>query len=325
MIGTLRGPRQVIFGPGTLSVVPRLCRENGSRPLIVTDRVMLAQPQVASAVAAVTDAVPGAAVFADTSPEVPLADVAGAREAASAIGADSFLAVGGGSVIDMAKIISVLHRHGGEPADYYGESRVPGPALPLVAVPTTAGTGSEVSPVSVLTDPGRRMKVGVSSAHLIPDSAVVDPGLTLTCPARVTAHSGIDALCHAVESYLARARPHAAADLVSSVFLGRNAVTDDLALRAVRVIAPACPVRSPTARTRQRASRWPLARCARGWPSRMPGPAARMRCSTPSAPPPGRRTASASGCCYRTRWPPRGPPPVTERRPGSPCWPAARA
>jgi alcohol dehydrogenase len=105
-----------------------------------------------------------------------------------------------------------------------------------VAAPTTSGTGTEVSPVSVIGDPELRMKIGVSSVHLIPDSAVVDPELTLSCPARVTAYSGIDAFCHAVESYLAPPRPLTVTDLIGSVFLGQNPVTDSLALRAVRVI-----------------------------------------------------------------------------------------
>jgi alcohol dehydrogenase class IV len=192
---------------------------------------------VAELVTAVQDKVLGVEVFADATPDVPLTDVDRAVSAAAEVDADVILAIGGGTVIDLAKIVGVIRRHGGTPRDYYGESKVPGPNLPLVAVPTTSGTGSELTPVSVLTDPDRELKVGVSSVHIVPDFAIVDPELTFTCPATVTAHSGIDAFCHAVESYTARPRAHGPRDLVEQVFLGRNAVTDHYALLAAERIS----------------------------------------------------------------------------------------
>jgi alcohol dehydrogenase class IV len=237
MLETVRGPRQLMVGEGVAQNVPRLVAESGTRVLVVTDRVLLGQPRVADLVAAVQDAVATSAVFADATPDVPLSDVDEAVAAAAGIDADVLLAIGGGTVIDLAKIVGVIRRHGGTPRDYYGESKVPGPTMPLVAVPTTSGTGSELTPVSVLTDPERELKVGVSSVHIIPDFAVVDPELTYTCPATVTAHSGIDAFCHAVESYTARPRPHGPRDVVEQVFLGRNAVTDQHALLAAERIA----------------------------------------------------------------------------------------
>ncbi|GIE78091.1 alcohol dehydrogenase [Actinoplanes philippinensis] len=237
MLETVRGPRQLIVGEGVAQNIPRLVAESGSRVLIVTDRTLLEQPAVAEIVAAVRDRVRAAEVFPDATPDVPLSDVDLAVSAATALGADVILAIGGGTVIDLAKIVGVIRRHGGTPRDYYGESKVPGPTIPLVAVPTTSGTGSELTPVSVLTDPDRALKVGVSSVHIVPDFAVVDPELTYTCPPTVTAHSGIDAFCHAVESYTARPRPHGPRDPVEQVFLGRNRITDHYALLAAERIA----------------------------------------------------------------------------------------
>ncbi len=237
MLETVRGPRQLMVGEGVSQNVPRLVAECGSRVLIVTDRVLLGQPRVAELVAAVQERVAVVGLFPDATPDIPLTDVDLALSAAAEIDADVILAIGGGTVIDLAKIVGVIRRHGGSPRDYYGESKVPGPTFPLLAVPTTSGTGSELTPVSVLTDPDRALKVGVSSVHIVPDFAIVDPELTYSCPPTVTAHSGIDALCHAIESYTARPRAHRPRDLVEQVFLGRNAITDHYALLAAERIA----------------------------------------------------------------------------------------
>lgn len=105
--------------------------------------------------------------------------------------------------MDLAKVAAVVHSHGGEPADYFGWDNVPGPVLPLICVPTTAGTGSEVSHAAVVTDTANQIKVSTLSNYLRPALAVVDPDLTLTCPRKVTADSGIDALTHAIEAYTA--------------------------------------------------------------------------------------------------------------------------
>lgn len=237
MLETVRGPRQLMVGEGVAQNLPRVVAECGSTALIVTDRVLLGQPRVAELVAAIRSSIDTVGVFADATPDVPLTDVDLAVSAAADVDADVLVAIGGGTVIDLAKTVGVIRRHGGTPQDYYGESKVPGPILPLIAVPTTSGTGSEVTPVSVLTDPERELKVGISSVHLVPDFAVVDPELTYTCPPTVTAQSGIDAFCHAVESYTSRPRAHGPRDLVEQVFLGRNPVTDHYALMAAERIA----------------------------------------------------------------------------------------
>src|SRR5688500_6870397 len=105
--------------------------------------------------------------------------------------------------MDLAKIVAVLVTHGGSPEKYFSFGNVPGPLRPLVCVPTTAGTGSEVSHAAVLTDTANQMKISTLSQYLRPMLAVVDPELTLSCPERATADSGIDALTHAIEAYTA--------------------------------------------------------------------------------------------------------------------------
>jgi alcohol dehydrogenase class IV len=102
--------------------------------------------------------------------------------------------------LDIGKIVATVLRHGGAPRDYFGFDVVPGPTLPLIAIPTTAGTGSEVSHSAVLTDTIAQTKVSTLSRWLRPSVAIVDPALTDSCPAVVTAHSGIDALVHAIEA-----------------------------------------------------------------------------------------------------------------------------
>ena len=145
---------------------------------------------------------------------------------------DVIVAVGGGSVIDLAKVTALLLAHGGPLADYYAVQSVPGPIVPLVALPTTAGTGSEATPVAVVTDPATEMKIGVASPHLIPRHAICDPLLTVGAPPVVTAHSGIDALSHAVESFMA-AREEPSPELVlGRPQVGKNLLSDVLALTA---------------------------------------------------------------------------------------------
>jgi alcohol dehydrogenase len=133
--------------------------------------------------------------------------------------------------------VALLLAHGGHPRDYYGEFKVPAPVVPIVAVPTTAGTGSEVTPVAVLGDPDRVMKVGISSPYLIAHTAICDPELTYTCPPSLTAVSGADALTHAIEAFTAIKRPATPALSNEHVFVGKNSLSDAYALQAIRLIS----------------------------------------------------------------------------------------
>jgi alcohol dehydrogenase class IV len=157
---------------------------------------------------------------------------------------DLYIGLGGGSSIDTAKIVNLVGSHGGKILDYVapptgGGKRVPGKCKPLIAVPTTAGTGSETSPSAVVSFNDIQLKAGISSNHLRPDLAVLDPLLTVTMPARITAHTGMDALTHAVECYTTRRfdekpKPGTPADRPD--YGGGTPLTDLLAGEAVRLV-----------------------------------------------------------------------------------------
>src|SRR5204863_7201308 len=150
---------------------------------------------------------------------------------------DALLGLGGGSNMDLAKITATVLAHGGGPRDYVGDDKIPGPIFPLLCVPTTAGTGSEVSAASVLTDSDNHIKVGILSNYLRPAVALVDPLLTVSCPPKVTADSGIDALTHAIEAYTAVDNedfPLPPGE--RSVYQGRHPMGDVLAERAIQLI-----------------------------------------------------------------------------------------
>lgn len=147
------------------------------------------------------------------------------------------IGLGGGSNLDVAKGVVAVLTHGGKAADYFGEGKLPGPTLPLIAVPTTAGTGSEVSAVAIIEDPSAHLKLAISSPLLRPRLALIDPQLTITCPPKVTAESGIDALTHAVEAYTNidfRALP--IPNDQPAPFSGKQPLTDALAAEAIQLV-----------------------------------------------------------------------------------------
>ena len=235
--GVLRGPRTVLFGVGQRRAVPHVVRGEGAAALVITDPRLAEGPQLRELVDGLRSSGVATRVFAEAEPELPLDQVPRTLEVARRSGSEVVVGFGGGSCLDLAKVVALLLAHGGTASDYYGEHQVPGGIAPVIAVPTTAGTGSEVSPVAVLTDPSRTVKVGISSPWLIPTAAVCDPELTVSCPVSVSAASGADALSHAIEAYTAIRRP-ATADLARErVFVGKGVLTDLFALEAVRRVA----------------------------------------------------------------------------------------
>lgn len=172
-------------------------------------------------------------VFDRTIPDLPIGSINACVEEMRGFAPDLVVGIGGGSSMDMAKVVAVLLTHGGDIRSYYGEFAVPGPVMPLIAMPTTAGTGSEVTPVAVVSDDERGVKVGIASPHLIPLVAICDPELTATCPPALTACSGADALTHAVEAYTTLARPADPMLTQDHVFVGKNLLSDHFARLAV--------------------------------------------------------------------------------------------
>jgi alcohol dehydrogenase len=229
---------RIFFGWGAASTLRDVGREFGPRVFVCTDQNMLKAGVCETVVAHLSEGKAEVKIFDGGQPEVDRQTIERAAAVAQAYAPDVVIGVGGGSNLDLSKAVALLVKYPGELPAYYGENNVPGPIVPVVAVPTTAGTGSEVSPVAVVADPERAMKVGIASRALIPRWAIVDPALTVSCPASVTAHSGMDALAHAIESFCARVRtdrsPHA-------IFVGKNPMSDVLATRAITSIAKFLP------------------------------------------------------------------------------------
>lgn len=232
----LRLPREILFGRGQRHALPVVAARLGRRALVCTDERFAGTNAFAEIHAGLAAAGVAVQVHDRVLPDVPRDTVAVCVDEARAFAPDMVVGLGGGSCLDMAKCAALLLSHGGRLQDYYGEHRVPGPTLPVIAVPTTAGTGSEVTPVAVISDPDRTLKVGISSPHLIAAVALCDPELTMTCPPDLTAIAGADALTHAIEAFTAARRgvDHMLAQ--NHVFIGKSDLTDHFALLAIRLL-----------------------------------------------------------------------------------------
>jgi alcohol dehydrogenase class IV len=196
------GARKIVFGKGSFASLPeRLAELKVSRPLIVLDR-NLAETGFRERVAGLLgQAKIGSVIYDKTLPEPPLELADEGTKLARKQKCDGVVGIGGGSAMDLAKAVAVLAANDGKAEDYLGLDRIPGPGLPKIMVPTTAGTGSEVTFTSVFIRKKLKKKEGMNSPYLYPEIALLDPELTLTLPPHPTAATGIDALCHAIESY----------------------------------------------------------------------------------------------------------------------------
>ncbi|MEX0979164.1 MAG: iron-containing alcohol dehydrogenase [Pirellulales bacterium] len=239
---TFSSAGQIIFGSGALKHLGEvLKRLNLSRVLVVTDENLVRAGVSDEVKRAIGDRVV-LDVFTGGEPEPSLRAADACVAHAKAFNPDGLIGLGGGSNMDLAKISAAALAHGRTPRDYLGENQVPGPTLPLICIPTTSGTGSEVSAAGVFTDQDNNIKAGAMSNYLRPAVALIDPRLTLTCPRKVTADSGIDAMTHAIEAYTA-------VDLADfplppeqfSVYQGRHPLGDCLAERAISIIGANLP------------------------------------------------------------------------------------
>lgn len=235
---TFHSAGSLIFGRDAVTQLGDVAaRLKAKRVLIVTDPVLVRAGLADRATKPLAEAGIAVELFTGCVPEPPVEVVRQAVEAARAFRPEVVLGLGGGSNMDTAKLVAVVLAHGGDPTDYVGDSQVPGPVFPLVCVPTTAGTGSEVSAAAVFTDTAKKMKVSCLSNYLRPAVAVVDPLLTVGCPPKVTADSGIDALTHAIEAYTAvdqdefLRRPGG-----PSAYQGRNPLADYMASESIILI-----------------------------------------------------------------------------------------
>lgn len=196
----------VIFGVGVLSEVGQAVRRQGGvHVLVVSDPGVAATGWTEEALGHLAAAGVSAELWDGLTPNPKDHEVAAGCDVYLASGCDVLVAVGGGSCIDAAKAIAVLATRGGTIADYEGVGKVDGPLPPTVMVPTTGGSGSDVSQFCVVTDTARRLKVTIGARALVPDISVTDPWALTTVPHDITAYTAIDVLSHAIESYLSKA------------------------------------------------------------------------------------------------------------------------
>jgi len=214
---------RIICEDGAATRLAELLAERGARrPFVATDPGLVAAGVVDPVLAALRRSGVEPTVYSGVQADPPEASVEAAAEAARAAGADAVIGLGGGSSLDTAKLVALLAGGGARPLpELYGIGLARGPRLPLIQIPTTAGTGSEVTPIAIVTTPDDQKK-GVVSPLLYPDLALLDATLTVGLPPRVTAMTGIDAMVHAIEAYTSRHK--------------KNPVSDALATAALRLL-----------------------------------------------------------------------------------------
>jgi alcohol dehydrogenase len=235
---TFHSAGKLVFGNRSLDQAGEMLGRLGAKKVfLVTDDVLVQRGLVDRLRGVLQGAGLETQVFSGGEPEPSFRAAGQCIEMARQYGPDALLGLGGGSNMDLAKAAAIVLAHGGSLADYVGEEKVPGPVGPLVCVPTTAGTGSEVSAAAVLTDQENQIKVGILSNYLRPKVAIVDPLLTLSCPPKLTADSGIDALTHAIEAYTAIDNEEFAIPSGErTTYQGRHPLGDCLAEKAIRLI-----------------------------------------------------------------------------------------
>ena len=219
---TIAAPQTIRFGAGCVATLGDETRKLGAtKALVVTDAGVYKAGLVGPVVEQLAKAGLRTEVFADSEPEPTYPRLDNIAEGFNGSKFDLLVGVGGGSSLDTAKGLAILFAHGGRGQDYVGIDKVPGACLNTILIPTTAGTGSEVTNIAIFGDPDKELKMGIVSHHLLARVALVDPELTFSCPRTLTAAAGVDALVHAIEAFTS---------------LNSCAYTDALALAAIKLI-----------------------------------------------------------------------------------------
>lgn len=199
-------PQNIVVGTGSINKLPEIGKKlGGKHAFIISGPHLSKMGVVKKCEESLKKAGIKADAFTQTEGNPSVETVEKASTAFLASGADFIVALGGGSPMDVAKAVGVVAKYGGSITEYEGADKVPGDIIPLVAIPTTAGTGSEVTAFSVITDHSRNYKLTVFSYKLIPAYAILDAELLTTAPASVAAACGIDAMVHAIEAYISSA------------------------------------------------------------------------------------------------------------------------
>lgn len=216
---------RIRYGEGIGGTVACLCKElGGTKAFLMSDRILLDTGVLEPVIHSFQSAGMEYVLFTDIVPEPPVAVVDQVADAMKRSGCNICVSVGGGSAIDTAKAVCMLQANGGSIKEYLfgGTKTVTKPSIPLICIPTTAGTGAEVTAAAVIDDTDNKVKLSVTHEYLIPQLALLDPAMQLSLPPSVTATTGMDALTHAIESY---------------VSLNANPIGDAYNLQTMRLIA----------------------------------------------------------------------------------------
>lgn len=225
---------EIVFGVDSMVEAAHAALRLGAlRPLLVTDAGLIAAGWVDEMLGHLREQGVEARVWSGLTPNPKDHEIAAGYEVYRSNGCDVLVAVGGGSVIDAAKGVAILAANGGNILDYEGVDRAMMPIPPLVVVPSTSGTGADVSQFCIVTDTTRNTKITILGRSLVPDITVIDPRLLTTMPEWLNAATGLDALTHGIEAF---------------VSLGHNQLTDHHALRAVQMVTEnlVCTIDRPT-------------------------------------------------------------------------------
>jgi alcohol dehydrogenase len=213
---------RIVMGAGAFdNTAAEVKRLGGSKVMIVTDPGLVKTGIVDRLEKMLVDAGCTVERFAEVEPDPGYAIAGKAAERAVNAAANLVVGIGGGSSLDIAKVAAVLVTNTQPVSAYFGIDMIPRPGLPMVLIPTTAGTGSEATPIAILSDYEEKLKKGIVSSFLFPNAAILDPQLTVGLPAAVTAATGMDALIHAVEAFTSK---------------NATSMTDMLAIQAMRLI-----------------------------------------------------------------------------------------
>ncbi|WP_394152592.1 iron-containing alcohol dehydrogenase [Vibrio maritimus] len=213
---------ECIVGQGKVLDVAKYCQQYSvSKPLVVTDKVLLGLGLLDGMLASLENAGINASIFDEVKPDPDYATVRAGVKQYQANGCDGVIAFGGGSPIDCAKAIAGSVKTKKDVAKLPGLLKIHRPIMPLIAIPTTAGTGSEGTVAAVVSDVESKTKRAITDPFLVPKAAVLDPDIMLGLPPQITAETGVDALTHAIESYLS---------------LYANAETQTMSLNAIKAV-----------------------------------------------------------------------------------------
>tara|TARA_B100000519_G_scaffold203335_1_gene225697 strand:+ start:268 stop:1512 length:1245 start_codon:yes stop_codon:yes gene_type:complete len=235
-LGLIRQPKTVLFGPGQRGQLGRYAAKLGSRVLVITDERMATTEEFRAMIEDLKANGAITAVYDRALPDLPRQNVLDVLRSHGGDNIEVIVGIGGGSCMDLAKAVSAVLAHGGDVRDYFGEFAVPGPCVPLITIPTTAGTGAEVTSLSIVYDEEVEMKMAIADPNITPAIALIDPWLTLTCPAGLTAATAADAISHLVEAFTAKPKNPTADQLAREIYVGKNRLTDMFCLNGLELM-----------------------------------------------------------------------------------------